>query len=185
MWMIWTEYKRLLSLLLALALGGGSVAGYRMMADSGTGAEQAAAVNEQMEELLNGGVKEQAPQETIKPTDVAAQTAASQTRSAEKPAAAQTEKPAASAAQTGGEPSVAPSSVPRTGVAAQSGTIDLNAATLSKLMDLPGIGESKAKAIIEYREKNGRFKTKEELMNVKGIGQKTFDALKERISVSP
>jgi competence protein ComEA len=52
-------------------------------------------------------------------------------------------------------------------------------------MDLPGVGPSKAKAIIAYREEHGPFAAPEDLMKVKGIGQKTFDGLKSRISVLP
>lgn len=61
--------------------------------------------------------------------------------------------------------------------------LNLNTATLSQLMDLPGIGESKAKAILVYRESHKGFKTPEELMNVKGIGQKTYESFKHLIRV--
>ncbi|MNJ03855.1 ComE operon protein 1 [compost metagenome] len=50
---------------------------------------------------------------------------------------------------------------------------------------MPGIGPSKAKAIVAYREANGPFSEPEDLMKVKGIGTKTFEALKNRIAVSP
>lgn len=64
------------------------------------------------------------------------------------------------------------------------GLVDINSASVSRLTDLPGIGESKARAIVEYRKQNGGFRSREELMKVKGIGQKTFDKLKERITIS-
>jgi competence protein ComEA len=63
--------------------------------------------------------------------------------------------------------------------------IDINTAAVSRLKDLPGIGDSKAKAVIAYREANGPFKSAEDLMKVKGIGPKIFESLKERITVSP
>ena len=61
--------------------------------------------------------------------------------------------------------------------------IDLNSASSEQLQILPGIGEKTAAAIIRYREKHGAFRTKEELMKVKGIGTKTYDALKDLICV--
>ena len=51
--------------------------------------------------------------------------------------------------------------------------VNINTATKKELMMLPGIGESKAEAIIEYRKAN-KFKTIEDLKNVKGIGEKRF-----------
>lgn len=56
--------------------------------------------------------------------------------------------------------------------------ININTATLEQLQTLPGIGESKAKTIIDYREKNGNFKSIEELLNVDGIGEKTYEEIK-------
>lgn len=61
--------------------------------------------------------------------------------------------------------------------------IDLNQATKEQLMSLPGIGKSKADAIIEYREKVGRFLDIEQLTEVKGIGKAMFDKLKEQVMV--
>lgn len=61
--------------------------------------------------------------------------------------------------------------------------VNLNTASVSELTTLPGIGEVKAKAIIEYRVANGGFKSIEEIMNVKGIGEKTFLKLKDLIYV--
>ena len=49
--------------------------------------------------------------------------------------------------------------------------------------DLPGIGESKAKAIVEYREKNGNFNSIEEIKNVKGIGNSIYEKIKPYISL--
>ena len=52
--------------------------------------------------------------------------------------------------------------------------VDLNAATGEELIALPGIGDTVASRIVAYREKNGSFTKVEEVMNVKGIGEKTF-----------
>lgn len=59
-----------------------------------------------------------------------------------------------------------------------NGLIPVNTATKEQLMELPGIGESKAKAIIAYREAHGKFASIDELRNVKGIGPKVFAKLK-------
>jgi competence protein ComEA len=64
-----------------------------------------------------------------------------------------------------------------------SGKININTATAAQLDSLPGIGEAYAARIIEYRQSNGGFKTIEEIKNVKGIGDKTFEKLKNLITV--
>lgn len=61
--------------------------------------------------------------------------------------------------------------------------IDLNKATVQELVKLKGIGKKFAERIIEYRKENGNFKKIEDIMNVKGIGQKKFDAIKDLILV--
>ena len=61
--------------------------------------------------------------------------------------------------------------------------ININTATLEELITLNGLGESKAKSIIEYRNNNGLFNSIEDLLNVKGIGQKIFEGIKEFIEV--
>ncbi len=61
--------------------------------------------------------------------------------------------------------------------------IDLNRATKEQLMTLPGVGETRAQAIIAYRETHGGFGTIEELMEVSGIKQGVYDRLKEMIKV--
>ncbi len=52
--------------------------------------------------------------------------------------------------------------------------VNINTADISELTALPSIGESTAQKIIDYREKNGDFKSKEELMEVESIGKKTY-----------
>ena len=58
------------------------------------------------------------------------------------------------------------------------GLININSATKEQLLKIPGIGEAKAKAIINYREKNGDFKTIEDIQNVEGIGSKLYEEIK-------
>jgi competence protein ComEA len=67
--------------------------------------------------------------------------------------------------------------------AAPSVVVNLNTATVSQLATLPGIGETAAQRIVEYRDKNGGFKKVEELMNVKGIGEKSFLKLKPLVTL--
>ena len=61
-------------------------------------------------------------------------------------------------------------------------TVDINIAGEEQLATLPGIGPAIAKRIIDYRQSNGPFKSTSELMNVKGIGEKTYLRLKDRIT---
>ena len=64
-----------------------------------------------------------------------------------------------------------------------AGKINLNTATVSQLEDLPGIGPSLAARIVEPRQKNGAFKSVEDLMAVKGIGEKNFSKIQGLLSV--
>lgn len=66
---------------------------------------------------------------------------------------------------------------------ASSTMVNLNTATMEQLEALPGIGRSTAQRILEQRQKSGGFKKIEELMNVKGIGEKSFLKLKPLITV--
>ena len=61
--------------------------------------------------------------------------------------------------------------------------LDLNTATQEELDALPGIGPVKAEAILQYREESGPFRTVEEIMEVKGIGEKTLEQLRPYVTV--
>jgi competence ComEA-like helix-hairpin-helix protein len=63
--------------------------------------------------------------------------------------------------------------------------LDLNAATVEELIMLPGIGEARARAILDHRKAHGPFDSIEALDAVKGFGQRTIDALRPFLTVSP
>ncbi|MBO8164151.1 MAG: ComEA family DNA-binding protein [Brevibacillus sp.] len=69
-----------------------------------------------------------------------------------------------------------------TGGFSADGRVNLNRATLQQLMTLPGIGETRAQAIIAYREQHGPFTSPEQLKKVTGIGDKTYQELKDKIA---
>lgn len=62
--------------------------------------------------------------------------------------------------------------------------ININTASSKELDALPGIGPALAQRIIDYRQKQGGFKTKEEILKVSGIGPKKFTALKDKITIN-
>ena len=64
-----------------------------------------------------------------------------------------------------------------------SGLIDINTAGVEELKQIPGIGDSKANAIVSYRSEHGRFKNIEDLMQITGIKQGIFDKIKDHIRV--
>ncbi len=68
---------------------------------------------------------------------------------------------------------------------ASTAIVNLNTATAADLEALPGIGAKTAARIVEYRQKNGPFKKVEELMNVRGVGEKNFLKLKPQLTVGP
>jgi competence protein ComEA len=72
----------------------------------------------------------------------------------------------------------------RSAAAAPSAPVNLNTATQAQIETLPGIGPKVAQRIIEYRQKNGQFKKIEDLMNVKGVGEKSFLKLKPYLTVT-
>lgn len=65
----------------------------------------------------------------------------------------------------------------------EAGLVDLNTATLEQLQTLNGIGETRAKAILEYREKHGPFTKKEDIMQVPGIKEGIYKKLQNQIAV--
>ena len=62
--------------------------------------------------------------------------------------------------------------------------VNINTAAAAELQTLPGVGPATAARIIEYREKNGLFKKLEELMNVRGMGEKTFLKLRPQLTLT-
>ena len=64
-----------------------------------------------------------------------------------------------------------------------NGKVNLNLAGSATLQTIPGIGPSKAERIIDYRNTNGRFRKIEDIMNITGIGEKTFESIKDYITV--
>lgn len=67
--------------------------------------------------------------------------------------------------------------------ALENGLVNLNTADITALMTLPGIGESRAKAIISYREQHGAFAQIEDIMKISGIKQAAFSKIKDKITV--
>ena len=67
---------------------------------------------------------------------------------------------------------------------ASTAVVNINSASAAEFDALPGIGAKTAARIVEYRQKNGPFKKIEELMNVRGVGEKNFLKLKPQISVA-
>jgi competence protein ComEA len=76
------------------------------------------------------------------------------------------------------------SQAPARPAAALAPLVNLNTATTAELEKLPGIGTRVAERIVAYREKNGPFKKIEDLMNVQGIGEKSFLNLRPQITVT-
>jgi competence protein ComEA len=93
--------------------------------------------------------------------------------------AGQASKPAAKAAAMATKAGPAPGKARAT----TANPVNLNTASAAQLQTLPGVGASAAQRILDYRQKNGSFKKIEELMNVKGIGEKSFLKLKPLITV--
>ena len=61
--------------------------------------------------------------------------------------------------------------------------ININSASEDELQNITGIGPSKASAIIQYREEQGPFSSVEDLMNISGIGEKTFEKMKDQVTI--
>ena len=69
--------------------------------------------------------------------------------------------------------------------APKSALINPNTATLAQLMSLPGVGQTKARAIIAYRQQVGTFSTLDQITQVSGIGDKTYAKFKDRLTLAP
>ena len=113
------------------------------------------------------------------PYEVAAQTEHAVKQTDELPAQEETDKPDAAANTAAQDESEAEE-------AAQpeiTYPLDLNRATLEELMTLPRIGEKLAQRILDYRAQYGRFSAPEQLMDVEGIGEGTFEGLRELVTV--
>ena len=85
-------------------------------------------------------------------------------------------------AAAGGQPKGAARSAAKP---SSTAIVNLNNASATDLETLPGIGAKTAARIVEYRQKNGPFKKVEELMNVRGVGEKNFLKLKPQLSIAP
>ena len=72
---------------------------------------------------------------------------------------------------------------PVTATVVSTEAVNLNNATVAQIASLPGIGPKTAELVVQYRTKNGPFKKIEEIMNVRGIGEKSFLKIKDRLTV--
>jgi competence protein ComEA len=81
-------------------------------------------------------------------------------------------------------PLLAASTTPSERPAGPTAPVDLNAATVEGLTAIPGIGKVMAQRIVEWRDRHGPFRRVEDLMKVKGIGEKTFDKLRPYVKVA-
>lgn len=77
----------------------------------------------------------------------------------------------------------APAPQAESGGGSSGGLVNINTADIPGLCSLPGIGEGRAKAIVEYREKQGGFQKKEDIMQVSGIGEKMYARMEEYLTV--
>ncbi|WP_282941420.1 helix-hairpin-helix domain-containing protein [Paenibacillus sp. RC67] len=118
-----------------------------------------------------------------KPTPLEQNSQAASTAATNKESSQSTEQPTISTATTESTPVPVSSS---TAASSKDSRLNINKATEKELDTLPGIGESKAKAIVAYREKlGGRFKSVDQLKDVKGIGDKLLAKMKPYITVDP
>lgn len=85
--------------------------------------------------------------------------------------------------QTTPTPPTTPTAPKPTPVEKPTGKININTADEATLTSLKGIGPAKAKEIIDYRQKNGPFKTVDDLVKVKGLGDKIVSQLRDQLSV--
>jgi competence protein ComEA len=68
-------------------------------------------------------------------------------------------------------------------VAAKSGAVDLNSASEAQLQEVPGIGPALAKKIVDFRNENGPFKSVDDLLKVRGVGEKSLERLRPHLTV--
>lgn len=122
-----------------------------------------------------------APEPPAEDDTPAAQTTAQTTASSAAQQVTQTPQ----VSQTSQTPQVAPTAHAEAPAESEpeNGLININTATLDELMQLDGIGEVKGRAIIAYREEHGSFASVSELLNVKGIGEKTLEKLRDNVTV--
>ena len=80
-------------------------------------------------------------------------------------------------------PLAGPDTAQEARAAAPAQVVNINSATAAQLEALPGIGPSMAQRIVSHREKNGPFKKLEDLMNIQGIGEKSFLKLRPLLTV--
>ena len=66
---------------------------------------------------------------------------------------------------------------------AKAGKININTANAEQLMQIPGVGEGTAANIIDYRNKNGDFKTLDQLKEVQGVGEKKYEKMKDMLTM--
>ena len=92
---------------------------------------------------------------------------------------------AVSAAVAGAQNKATTPKAAATVTATATAPVNLNTATAEQLATIPGVGPKMAERIIDYRQKNGSFKKIEELMNVQGIGEKSFLKLRTLVTVAP
>jgi competence protein ComEA len=169
------RYKKWLALLLIAAACGGAYGAWHLSQKAGE--TVLLQVNGQMEELL-----------AAKPADTAAPSPGN-VRSPRSSSPPVNQRPISGGTPVEVQVQEAPAATPASSLSAVaerkdlSGKINLNTATPKMLKDLPGIGDSKANAIIAYRERSGGFKNVDELLKVKGIGPKIFAQIKDRITV--
>ena len=89
----------------------------------------------------------------------------------------------AGSAATLAAPAAAPAAPAPRAAKPAAGAVNLNTATEEQLQDVPGIGPALAKRIVEFRKQNGGFKTVEDLLKVRGIGEKSFEKLRAHVTV--
>ena len=91
---------------------------------------------------------------------------------------------AVSAAVASAQNKATTSKAAATVTATATAPVNLNTATVEQLATIPGVGPKMAERIIDYRQKNGGFKKVEDLMNVSGVGEKSFLKMKPLITVA-